>query len=229
MISVIMPARLEGRRLLAALAALADSGNDPAARDAEIVVAAHGESPETRARAERCPQLRWVDCPQASRGEQLALGAAAARGDILWFVHADTRVPPGSATLIQAALDDPGVSGGGFRLRFDAHHPALALLERLSALPWRAAFLGDQGFFCRRQDYEAIGGFAKIPLFEDVDLAQRLARRGRLVRIGAAVTTSARRFRRRGPWRQLALNAMLWIRHYAGDDPRRAARRYEAR
>ena len=82
---------------------------------------------------------------------------------------------------LRAELARPRVAGGAFRLAFDAEHPALALLARMSSATWPLAFLGDQGFFCRRDDYDAIGGHRPWPLFEDVDLAERLARRGRLV------------------------------------------------
>jgi len=207
--------------LLVAVAALTGLGED-----GEIVVAAHGELRSLRRRAARCPRLRWVECPRPSRGEQLALGARAASGDTLLFLHADTRLPPGAAAAIAGALADPRVVGGAFRLAFDAAHPALTLLSRLSALPWRVAYLGDQGFFCRRADYEAVGGFRPLPLFEDVDLARRLATRGRLARLPAAALTSARRFVAAGPWRQLALNGSLMLRYYGGLAPQALARRY---
>jgi len=227
MISVIVPSRSEGDRLRATIARLCEhDGSIPLAGDAEVVVAAHAEPESVRAHALRHMRLTWVDCPRPCRGEQLARGADAARGEILLFLHADTRLPNGALQMIATALAHPGVVGGGFHLRFDARHPALALLERLSGLSWRTAFLGDQGFFCRRSDYEAAGGFATQPLFEDVDLALRLARRGRLVRLPGRVTTSARRFVAHGPWRQLALNTWLMLRHYTGQSPVEAARGY---
>ncbi len=228
MISVVVPSRSEGDRLRAAIIRLCDhDGSVPLSGDAEVVIAAYGESETVRAHAVRHRRLTWVDCPRPCRGEQLARGADAARGEFLLFVHADTRLPSGALQMVATALADPEVVGGGFRVRFDARHPALALLERLSSLPWRNTFLGDQAFFCRRGDYQAAGGFSALPLFEDVDLVQRLARRGRLVRLPGRVTTSARRFVAHGPWRQLALNGWLMVRHYTGQRPADAARGYQ--
>ncbi len=221
MLSVIVPARNEGGMLLRCLAALATvPGVD------EVVVAVSGERAAVRRRAERCPRLRWVECPNAGRGAQLNRGAAAARGALLLFLHADTRLPPDAARAVSRALEHPDVAGGGFRLAFDVAHPALRLLERLSALRWRAAFFGDQGFFCRRADFEAVGGYPELPLLEDVGLARRLARRGRLVRLPGRARTSARRFMATGPWRQLALNAAILALHGWGVPAATLARCY---
>ncbi len=193
---------------------------------AEVVVAAHGEAPAVRRRAKRCAGLTWVECPVASRGEQLNRGAAAARGDTLLFLHADTRLPAEAALAVRSALSEPGVVGGGFRLAFDTPHPALALLERLSALHLSLAYLGDQALFCCRREFEVVGGFTADPLFEDVHFVRRIARRGRLVRIGVPVTTSARRFRAAGPWRQLTRNAFLLGLYHLGVPSRPLAELY---
>ena len=221
MISVIIPTHAEGDRLAEGVAALHAIGLGE-----EILVAAHLESPETRRRVERGGAVRWLTCPAASRGAQLARGAAEARGDVLLFLHADTRLPDDAGGLLRGALADPRVAGGAFRLAFDARHPALALLERLSALEWRSAYLGDQALFCRTAHYHAAGGFRPLPLFEDVDFIRRLARQGRLARLPAVATTSARRFTAAGPWRQLLRNALLLTRYYLGEAPERLAREY---
>jgi hypothetical protein len=155
----------------------------------ETIVAAHGETPETRRRAQSCAQVRWLDCPEASRGIQLNRGAAAAQGDILLLLHADSRLPRDGDRHIASGLSTPGVVGGAFRLGFDARHPVLDALSALSAIPWRTAIFGDQAMFCTRTAFESVGGFRPEPLFEDVDLALALARHGRLVRLKQVVTT----------------------------------------
>ncbi|MGH7729964.1 MAG: TIGR04283 family arsenosugar biosynthesis glycosyltransferase [Candidatus Eiseniibacteriota bacterium] len=221
MLSVIVPTRGEGRTVLRGLAALTVlPGVD------EVVVAAWGERPAVRRWAERCPRLRWVECPRAGRGAQLNHGAAAARGTLLLFLHADTGLPADAALVVRRVLARRDVAGGGFRLAFDVAHPALRMLERLSALAWRGAYFGDQGFFCRRADFEAAGGYPDQPLFEDVDLARRLARRGRLLRLSERAGTSARRFVAAGPWRQLTLNAAILALHTLGVPATALARLY---
>ncbi len=223
MLSVVVPSRDEGAQLVDCVRAVAELSHV-----GEIVVAAHGERPELRRSLERFPRITWVDCPRASRADQLNRGARAAQGDLLLFLHADTRLPDEGPALVCAALGQPGVVGGGFRLRFDADHPALKLLAKLSGMGWRGSFLGDQGLFCRRSDFEAVGGFGDRPLFEDVHFALQLARRGRLVRLPARVTTSARRFVAGGPWRRLGLNASLFALHQLGFPPASLARVYRA-
>jgi rSAM/selenodomain-associated transferase 2 len=220
--SVIVPCRNEGEGLLRCLDALSRCEGAP-----ELIVAAHGETPDLRARATACPRLSWIECPRPGRGIQMNLGAAAATGHGLLFVHADTALPADGVAQVEAALRQPGVVGGAFRLGFDARHPVLAALQLLSALPWRGAFLGDQAMFCRRDVFERVGGFWDRPLFEDVDLARRLAVHGRLVRLSGRVRTSARRFIAAGPWRQLGKNAALYARYRRGARVERLAETYE--
>ena len=220
-LSVVVPSSREGEGLLRCLETL--SGTPGVS---EVIVAAHAESETVRRRALQIGAIAWTACPKASRGEQLNRGAVAARGEILLFLHADTVIPTAAAAAIEGALADPEVVGGGFRLAFDARHPALQLLESLSWLSWPTAFFGDQALFCRRHDFQAVGGFPEEPLFEDVGLMLRLARRGRLARLQEPVTTSARRFRASGPWRQLGRNARLLALFHLGVAPQRLARMY---
>jgi len=131
-LSIVVPSRGEGAGLARCLAALVRME----AAD-EIVVAAHGEPVRLARRARRCARLVWVDCPQPGRGLQMNAGACSAHGELLLFLHADTRLPRGAAGMVRAALADPRVAGGAFRLGFDARHPVLDLLARCSAVDWR--------------------------------------------------------------------------------------------
>ena len=121
------------------------------------------------------------------RGIQLARGAREARGDVLWFVHADTLPHPDALADIGAALRDPGVSGGNFRVRFDGPSPGARFLNRMQGvrrlLGWH---YGDNTLFVRRGVYEQLGGFLSYSLFEDADLVRRIARVGRFVTLCSA-------------------------------------------
>jgi len=220
-LSVVIPSWREGPRLLETLSAAR-----LATGEAEFVVVAFEESADIR-EAARADGVIWIDAPRACRGLQLRLGGEAARGRHLLFLHADSRLPMDAGRLVSDALATPDVSGGAFHLRFDHAHPALDLLSWMSGMTLPASFLGDQSLFCTRVAYDAAGGFQPEPLFEDVDMATRLARVGRLVRLREAVTTSARRFRGNGAFRQLATNALLFAAYCSGVSPRRLSAIYQ--
>lgn len=221
-LSVILPSYREGPRLIAALRQVR-----VAAGPCESIVSAFGESDETRREA-RAEGAIWLDAPRACRGLQLALGAAGASGRTLAFLHADTRLPEGAGRAILEALRRPGVAGGAFRLRYDETHVVLDSLAWLSRLRLTTSFLGDQCLFCSRIAYDRAGGFQPEPLFEDVGFAHRLARVGRLVRLAPSVTTSARRFVQRGPFRQVTKNAALMLGYHLGVRPERLHAAYVA-
>jgi rSAM/selenodomain-associated transferase 2 len=162
------------------------------------------------------------------RGVQMHAGARAARGTVLWFLHADTLVPASAAEKIIEALRNPAVVGGSFRLRFDGRRWAARFLTLLQPIfNWLGLVYGDSAIFVRRAAYERAGGFRPFPLFEDLDLVQRLRRCGRVVRLRATVVTSSRRFQGRSFvltfMRWVALQLLYWvgvsphwlIRHYA--------------
>ncbi len=164
------------------------------------------------------------------RARQMNTGAAATTGEILWFVHADCVVPAEALGQLRAALTDPGVIGGGLRLRFDQRSPGLDWLRATSNLRARRLgwIFGDQAMFVRRDAFDALGGFPELPLMEDFELSRRLRRRGRLVVLDAAVTASARRIAAHGPWRMTALMQWLKLAYVLGADPEWIRRRYEA-
>jgi rSAM/selenodomain-associated transferase 2 len=220
MLSVIIPTLDEE----AALAATLESARR-SAPDSEIVVVDGGSRDRTREVARGVRGVR-VMTAERGRGLQMNAGAAAARGDVLLFLHADTHLPPDAGALVAAALEDGGVIGGSFVLGFDAFHPLLWLSSIPSHLnlPW--ATYGDQALFCRREAFEEAGGFPPDPLFEDVALQSRIRRIGRCVKVRRRVTTSSRRFLRVGVLRQQLLNLTLLAAYHLGVSPGRLAAWY---
>jgi rSAM/selenodomain-associated transferase 2 len=163
------------------------------------------------------------------RGIQLAAGADAATGDWLLFLHADCRLGQSWEAAASAFLTTPEATGraGYFEFALDDAAPAARRLERIVA--WRCRVLalpyGDQGLLIPRSLYRAVGGFAPLPLMEDVDLVRRLGRQ-RLARIGAQCISSPRRYRRGGYWRRPLLNLFCLSLYFAGVSPYRIARLY---
>jgi hypothetical protein len=144
----------------------------------------------------------------------------------LLFLHADTVLPDGGLALIHESLRSPCVVGGCFLLHFEPTSPLLRFYERFTRLPLKCLCFGDRGFFIRATVFRSIGGFAHIPIFEDLDVVRRASRVGRLAFIDRAVTTSARRFIAGHPVRQQVRNLMLWISYYLGVAPERIAPAY---
>lgn len=162
------------------------------------------------------------------RGPQQNAGAARAKGEVLLFLHADSRLPVTAAARIRRALVDPGAVGGRFDVRLD--HGGLLLRTVEGMINWRSRHTGihtgDQAIFVRRAVFERLGGFESIPLFEDVRLTTRLRRHGRVVAVRDRVTTSARRWVEGGRWRTILRMWRLRAAHANGAEPKDLARRY---
>lgn len=170
--------------------------------------------------------VRVLDAPRG-RARQMNAGAAATRGDVLLFLHADTCLPAGALTAVRAALADPSVVGGCFRTTFDdARSPWMRLWQARFWMRWHRLAFGDRAPFVRRAAFDAAGGFPNEPIFEDLDLVRRVRRHGRFVFLDADVTTSARRFRANGALAQQLRNVALWAAWNAGVAPARLKRFY---
>lgn len=124
------------------------------------------------------------------------------------------------------ALQRPSVQAGTFRLTFDRSTPLLRFYAWCTGLNWWGFAFGDRGLFIRRTHFEAIGGFAPISIFEDLDMARRLCTQGGFQFVDAPVVTSARRFRAVGTLRQQMQNAWLWLRYMTGTPPAKMANAY---
>ncbi len=163
------------------------------------------------------------------RGAQMNAGAALAGGDILVFLHADTRLPLPAFSLMGAALSDPVCVAGAFDLEIASPRPAFRLIEKAASLRSRCTRIpyGDQAFFFRRRYFESIGGFADIPIMEDVEIMRRIKKRGdRIVFIDRHAVTSARRWEKEGVLFCTLRNWLLISLYLSGVSPERLARLY---
>lgn len=191
-----------------------------------VCVSDGGSSDRTVARARAAGAL-IVEGPPG-RGGQLNRGARATEGDILLFLHADTRLPEKADELIHDTLDR-GALGGGFHVRYESGSAALTGLgNRL--IRWRTALsgcpLGDQCQFITREAFETLGGFQDWPILEDLDLIRRLRRLGPTRIIDPPASTSPRRFEEQGPARTVLGNWLIWGLYLSGVSPDRLARLY---
>lgn len=233
-LSVIIPTLDAARTLPATVGAVLG------APVTEIIVADGGSGDGTQAVADRLG-ARLIRSPRG-RGAQLAAGIAAARGDWLLLLHADTRLAPewqGAALAFMDAVDararnrgasgraGPDLRAAHFRFALDGPEPQARRLER--AVAWRCRVLalpyGDQGLLLPRALLEEAGGMRALPLMEDVDLVRRIGRR-RLVALDAAAVTSAARWRRDGWLRRSARNLACLALWRAGVPARLVARLY---
>ena len=156
------------------------------------------------------------------------LGAAAATGDVLLFHHADTELTAAHTLAIDDALSDPAVVAGAFHRKFDGRHRHLDWLEKLARIHSRfgKTIFGDQSIFVRRDVFQKMGGFAPIPLMEDVEFSNRLRAAGKVQIIDPPLKSSARRHMSRGPWRTTIQNVLLLLLYKIGVSPERLHRWY---
>jgi rSAM/selenodomain-associated transferase 2 len=151
------------------------------------------------------------------------VGAAASRSDVLLFLHADTSLPAQARVAIQRALDESTCVGGRFDVRFEEDGTLSGVIGRMMNMRSRLTGIatGDQALFVRRDVFEQLGGFADIPLMEDIDFSRRLKRRGRIAALDLQAVTSYRRWSARGPWRTIVLMWMLRSLFWLGISPHR--------
>lgn len=219
-LSVVIPTRNAEAGLPVCLAALMEGLEAGVIR--ELVVTDGGSSDASLTIADSAGAV-IVQGP-ASRGGQLRRGAQVAGGDWLLFLHADSILPVGWSAAVNAQMAQGGAAA--FRLAFDAPGimPRLVagwanLRSRVFGLPY-----GDQGLLIARDEYDAIGGFADIPLMEDVAMARAL--KGSIALLPLAVVTSAVKYQREGWLSRGARNLWTLIRYLCGADPGRLAKAY---
>ncbi|MCL7487356.1 MAG: TIGR04283 family arsenosugar biosynthesis glycosyltransferase [Desulfobulbaceae bacterium] len=219
-ISIIIPTLNEEKNLEGLLSSL------QAYPEMEIIVCDGGSADHTLDIVRRHP-VRLVSGP-AGRGRQLNSGARLAAGDILVFLHCDTRLPPDFPLLAQAVLNQPGTVAGAFRLRINATGWAYRLIElganartRLLGLPY-----GDQALFMRKKTFIRTGGFPEQPLLEDLEMVRYLKRIGRIGISPEPALTSARRWRRLGIIKTTLVNQAILAGYLCGIETEKLARLY---
>lgn len=157
--------------------------------------------------------LRVLQCDVPSRGKQMNVGAKAAQGDVLVFLHADTEIEEAQLEAIARAMQSRGIVGGAFYRRFDERHPYLRGLEPVARFLTRhgGTLFGDQTVFVRRDVFERLGGFAEIPLMEDVEFSRRLRAAGQIAVLDPPIRTSPRHHLEHGAWRTTIRNGLFLL------------------
>ncbi|MBV8752378.1 MAG: TIGR04283 family arsenosugar biosynthesis glycosyltransferase [Hyphomicrobiales bacterium] len=221
-LSIIIPVLDEAAGITEALAAL-----EPfRARGAEVIVADGGSRDGTLEAAR--PFADVVITAPRGRGSQMNAGAAAAHGDVLLFLHADTRLPAGADRLVVDVLGGARRAWGRFDVTIAGSSPLLPVVAAM--MNWRSRLTGiatgDQAMFMTRDAFARAGCFPDIPLMEDIVLSRRLKATGPPACLAARVTTSGRRWDRDGVVRTIFMMWRLRLAFFLGAEPARLARQY---
>lgn len=221
-LSIIVPTLNEAAALGATLAAL----QALRAAGCELIVVDGGSEDGTPQRA--AAHIDVLLRAPRGRARQMNAGADAARGAVLWFLHADTLPPPQADTLILEGLARSGRDWGRFDVRLSGAHPLLRVVERLMNLRSRLTGIatGDQGLFVRRELFEQLGGFPDIELMEDIALSCALKRRGPPLCLDTPLQSSSRRWEQGGIVRTILLMWSLRLGYALGMSPARLLRWY---
>ena len=219
-VSVIMPVLNEAQAIGPALSALT------ALKPHEIIVVDGGSSDCTRAICATAGVK--VLLSGAGRARQMNRGALEATGDVLLFLHADTRLPASALRDVAAALSDPDHVGGRFDVELDSARPLLKIVGRMISLRSRLTKVstGDQAIFVRREIFAEVDGFPNLPLMEDIAFCRRLKRLGEVACLRSKVVTSARRWETDGVWRTIFRMWTLKLLYLAGISPARLKQFY---
>ncbi len=224
-VSVVVPVLNEANRLDPLIDHLRQTAGDEPAEILIVDGSPDGESIRTVTRG----GVVLLSAP-AGRARQMNAGASAAGGDALLFLHADTRLPPGAFRLIAKTLSDGRYAAGAFDLRYDSERPLVRFIARVACLRSRLTRIpyGDQAHFFQRDYFESLGGYADIPLMEDVEIMRRIKKRGERISIlPDPVVTSARRQETEGATYCTLRNGTLVTLYLLGMPPQRLMRFYK--
>ena len=222
-LSIIIPVLKEAANIMATFNALAPLR----VRAAEVIIVDGGSTDQTPALAKPFPD--FVIASSRGRAVQMNAGAARARGGVLLFLHADTRLPADADRLILDGLTKSNRVWGRFDVSIAGTPPLLHLVAASMNARSRLTGIatGDQAMFVTLRAYEADGGFPEIALMEDIELSRRLKRVSAPLCLRARVTTSGRRWENRGVLRTILLMWRLRLAYFFGAKPEDLARRYD--
>jgi len=223
-LSIIIPTLNEAAGIVRTLMALQPLRR----RGSEVIVVDGGSTDDTCALA--APLVDSVIKAPRERAKQMNVGTRYARGDMLLFLHADTRLPETADSLLASELADARWVWGRFDVAIEGAHPLLKVvawsMNRRSRFTGIAT--GDQAMFVRRHAFATVGGFPEIPLMEDVALSRNLKCLGRPLCLRERAVTSGRRWEQRGVLRTIFLMWRLRGSYWLGVDPTRLAQAYAA-
>ena len=193
----------------------------------EIIVVDASDDPASAELAENAGAI-YLCAPEPNRGAQMNLGGTRASGEAVIFHHSDGLLRGEHVAAIAQALRNPALIGGAFYRKFDRRHPRLLWLETVARFFTRrgGTLFGDQSVFVRREVFARLGGFAPIPLMEDMEFSKRLRRSGRITVLDPPMESSGRRHQQRGAWRTSIQNGLFILLYYGGCSPHRLHRWY---
>lgn len=222
LVSVIIPTLDEADGIAAVLDHLAGLGGR-----FEVIVADGGSTDQTVALARDHGSDPRLVQSRGGRARQLNDGAAQAGGDLLVFLHADSRLPRDAYASLIRALRDPRIRGGNFVLRFDDGDRFSRALSRWYAVQRRAGvYYGDSTIWVRRAAFDGLGGYRPLPIMDDYDFVRRLERSGATACLPGPALTSARRWQQAGIVRTVGSWVVIRWLYLAGVPPLRLARAY---
>lgn len=222
-LSIVIPVLNEAVNIAAALQALGPLR----ARGVELIVVDGGSADDTAVLAR--PLADFVIASARGRATQMNAGAALARGDVLMFLHADTRLPDDADRLVLDGLAQSGCAWGRFDVAIEGTHRLLPVVANAMNLRSRLTGIttGDQAMFVARAAFDGVGGFPEIALMEDITLARNLKRLSRPLSLRARVRTSGRRWESRGVMRTILTMWRLRAAYFFGADPQDLVTRYD--
>lgn len=219
-LSIIIPVLNEEKQILATLAAIEKY------LGVEIIIVDGGSTDQTLEIVKNL-EVKITSSPRG-RAQQMNAGAQRASGEILLFLHADTRLPKDYLDWIKKSLEKPGIVAGAFQLKIDSSLRGLRLVEK--GVNWRSQLCqlpyGDQALFLPAATFQNIGGFRDLPIMEDFDLVCRLKRYGKIAIAPVAVLTSARRYQKLGVLPTTLINQWVIATYFLGIPPSQIARWY---